>query len=126
MWKTFFLCVCVYEEQLTLSVTFGKPIAYFLFVNYFYIIFATVISFHVSMINKITYISVLFAPVFIHEYLSYHWQVIRPKTGSIHSGSSNYGSSGRVTPKTFSRIRPMLASSNEYAKVQKVRLDLIY
>ncbi|XP_027236516.1 inner centromere protein isoform X2 [Penaeus vannamei] len=46
-------------------------------------------------------------------------KVIRPKTGSIHSGSSNYGSSGRVTPKTFSRIRPMLASSNEYAKVQK-------
>ncbi|XP_063591592.1 inner centromere protein A-like [Penaeus indicus] len=46
-------------------------------------------------------------------------KVIRPKTGSIHSGSSNYGSSGRVTPKTFSRIRPVLASSNEYAKVQK-------
>ncbi|XP_047483678.1 inner centromere protein A-like isoform X2 [Penaeus chinensis] len=46
-------------------------------------------------------------------------KVIRPKTGSIHSGSSNYGSSGRVTPKTFSRIRPVLASSNEYAKIQK-------
>ncbi|XP_037788397.1 inner centromere protein-like isoform X2 [Penaeus monodon] len=46
-------------------------------------------------------------------------KVIRPKTGSVYSGNSNYGSSGRVTPKTFSRIRPVLASSNEYAKVQK-------
>ncbi|XP_042861495.1 inner centromere protein A-like isoform X2 [Penaeus japonicus] len=46
-------------------------------------------------------------------------KIIRPKIGSVHSGSSTYGSSGRVTPKTFSRIRPVLASSNEYAKTQR-------
>ncbi|XP_068203382.1 inner centromere protein A-like [Palaemon carinicauda] len=51
-------------------------------------------------------------------------KVIRPKMGLVLTGNSTFGSSGRITPKTYSRIKPGLmnsasSSSTEYRKTQK-------
>ncbi|XP_064085632.1 inner centromere protein-like isoform X2 [Macrobrachium nipponense] len=51
-------------------------------------------------------------------------KIVRPKMGQVMSGNSTFGSSGRITPKTYSRIRLGLvnsasSSSTEYRKTQK-------
>ncbi|XP_066962602.1 inner centromere protein A-like isoform X2 [Macrobrachium rosenbergii] len=51
-------------------------------------------------------------------------KIVRPKMGQVMSGSSTFGSSGRITPKTYSRIRLGLvnsasSSSTEYRKTEK-------
>ncbi|KAK7071173.1 hypothetical protein SK128_005200 [Halocaridina rubra] len=41
-------------------------------------------------------------------------KIVRPKMGNLLNSNSSYGSSGRLTPKTYSRIKPSCSSNSTY------------